>query len=29
MKEYNYRIVDSLLQDKLEAKGAVPIEGPK
>lgn len=29
MKEYNYRIVDSLLQDKLEAKGAVLIEGPK
>lgn len=29
MKEYNKRIVDSLLQDKLEAKGAVLIEGPK
>lgn len=29
MKKYNYRIVDSLLQDKLEAKGAVLIEGPK
>lgn len=29
MKEYNYRIVDSLLQDKLQAKGAVLIEGPK
>lgn len=29
MREYNYRIVDSLLQDKLEAKGAVLIEGPK
>lgn len=29
MKEYNYRIVDSLLQDKLEAKGAVLIEGSK
>lgn len=29
MKEYNFRIVDSLLQDKLEAKGAVLIEGPK
>lgn len=29
MKEYNKRIVDSILQDKLEAKGAVLIEGPK
>ena len=29
MKEYNNRIVDSILQDKLEAKGAVLIEGPK
>ena len=29
MKEYRKRIVDSILQDKLEAKGAVLIEGPK
>ena len=29
MKEYRSRIVDSILQDKLEAKGAVLIEGPK
>lgn len=29
MKEYNKRIVDSILQEKLEAKGAVLIEGPK
>lgn len=29
MKEYNKRIVDSILQDKLQAKGAVLIEGPK
>lgn len=29
MKKYNNRIVDSILQDKLEAKGAVLIEGPK
>ena len=28
-KEYRKRIVDSLLMDKLEAKGAVVIEGPK
>lgn len=29
MKEYNKRIVDSILQEKLEAKSAVLIEGPK
>ncbi|MBQ7166136.1 MAG: ATP-binding protein [Treponema sp.] len=29
MKEYRSRIVDSILQDRLEAKGAVLIEGPK
>ncbi len=29
MEEYRNRIVDSILQDKLEAKGAVLIEGPK
>ena len=29
MAEYRKRIVDSILQDKLEAKGAVLIEGPK
>ena len=29
MKEYRKRIVDTILQDKLEAKGAVLIEGPK
>lgn len=29
MKEYKVRIVDSMLKDKLEAKGAVVIEGPK
>lgn len=29
MKEYRSRIVDTILQDKLEAKGAVLIEGPK
>lgn len=29
MEEYRSRIVDTILQDKLEAKGAVLIEGPK
>ena len=29
MKEYKERIADSILQDKLDAKGAVLIEGPK
>ena len=29
MNEYRSRIVDAILQDKLEAKGAVLIEGPK
>lgn len=29
MKEYRSRIVDTILQDKLKAKGAVLIEGPK
>ncbi len=29
MKEYKARVVDDILQDKLEAKGAVVIEGPK
>ena len=29
MEEYRHRIVDTILQDKLEAKGAVLIEGPK
>lgn len=29
MKKYKPRIVDAILQDKLEAKGAVLIEGPK
>ncbi|QTQ15289.1 ATP-binding protein [Treponema parvum] len=29
MNEYRNRIVDTILQDKLEAKGAVLIEGPK
>ena len=29
MREYKARIVDRILQDKLEAKGAVVIEGPK
>ena len=29
MTKYRNRIVDSILQDKLEAKGAVLIEGPK
>lgn len=29
MKEYRKRIVDELLLDKLEAKGAVVVEGPK
>lgn len=29
MKEYMHRIADNLLDDKLEAKGAVLIEGPK
>ncbi|SFR75083.1 ATP-binding protein [[Clostridium] aminophilum] len=29
MKEYKPRIVDDILKDKLEAKGAVVIEGPK
>ncbi|WP_026834811.1 ATP-binding protein [Eubacterium xylanophilum] len=29
MKEYRARIVDDILKDKLEAKGAVVIEGPK
>ena len=29
MKEYRPRIVDEMLEDKLEAKGAVLIEGPK
>ena len=29
MEEYRKRIVDTILQDKLEAKGAVLIEGPK
>ncbi|MBQ8305829.1 MAG: ATP-binding protein [Blautia sp.] len=29
MKNYRNRVVDSILQDKLEGKGAVLIEGPK
>ena len=29
MKKYRIRIVDEMLKDKLEAKGAVVIEGPK
>ena len=29
MKEYKARIVDNMLKEKLEAKGAVVIEGPK
>lgn len=29
MKEYRKRIVDNILLEKLEAKGAVVIEGPK
>ena len=29
MKEYRPRIVDEMLKDKLEAKGAIVIEGPK
>ena len=29
MKAYRRRIVDKILLDKLEAKGAVVIEGPK
>ncbi len=29
MKDYKSRIVDSILKEKLEAKGAVVIEGPK
>lgn len=29
MREYKRRIVDDLLKDKLEAKGAILIEGPK
>ncbi|UTD13328.1 ATP-binding protein [Treponema denticola] len=29
MKEYRVRIVDDMLKDKLESKGAVVIEGPK
>ena len=29
MKEYRARIVDDMLKDKLESKGAVVIEGPK
>jgi len=29
MKEYKARIVDDMLKDKLESKGAVVIEGPK
>ena len=29
MREYRPRIVDEILKDKLEAKGAVVIEGPK
>jgi predicted AAA+ superfamily ATPase len=29
VKEYKKRIVDEVLNDKLEAKGAVVIEGPK
>ncbi len=29
MKEYKTRVVDHILKDKLEAKGAVVIEGPK
>ena len=29
MKEYKPRIADEILKDKLEAKGAVIIEGPK
>lgn len=29
MKEYKARVVDDILKDKLEAKGAVVIEGPK
>ena len=28
MREYKPRIVDEILKDKLEAKGAVVIEGP-
>ena len=29
MKEYKSRIADEILKDKLKAKGAVIIEGPK
>lgn len=29
MKEYKKRVADSILSDKLEAVGAVLIEGPK
>jgi predicted AAA+ superfamily ATPase len=29
MKEYKNRVVDEILKDKLEAKGAILIEGPK
>ena len=29
MKKYRARAADALLRDKLEAKGAVVIEGPK
>lgn len=29
MKEYLHRIADKLLEERLEAKGAVLIEGPK
>ena len=29
MKKYRNRVVDSILQEKLEGKGAVLIEGPK
>lgn len=29
MDSYRFRIMDSLLEEKLQAKGAVLIEGPK
>ena len=29
MKKYRNRVVDAILQEKLEGKGAVLIEGPK
>ena len=29
MKDYKTRIVDNILKEKLESKGAVVIEGPK